>query len=64
MNNPFDTFKWIERNIESCINIKQLLTCNKLIQNFEKYYPTYNTELFILRKKKHLKYWEFRNKKI
>jgi hypothetical protein len=60
--NPYDIFKWIEKNIESCINARQVLTCNRLIQNFEKYYPNYNKESYILRSKENLKYWEFIDK--
>jgi hypothetical protein len=58
--NPYDIFKWIEKNIESCINIKQISTCNRLIQNFEKYYPNYYKESHILRWKKEAKYWIIR----
>jgi hypothetical protein len=62
--NPMDVFTWISKNIKSCINHQQVLTCNKLIQSFEKYYPDYNKLSYILRCEENLKYWDIIENKL
>jgi hypothetical protein len=61
--NPYDTFLWIKKVIESCDNTRQVLTCNRLIQNFELYHPKYIQEAFILRSFENLKYFEIEDRK-
>jgi hypothetical protein len=42
MINKYDTYDWIHKNIDSCINIKQFRTCRKLLRNFHELYNDHN----------------------
>jgi hypothetical protein len=45
--NKYDTYMWVCKNIDSCINRKQLITCRRLLQNFNELYNDSNLYLHI-----------------
>lgn len=61
--NVYDIFKWVERNIKSCVTLEQLLNCNKLINNFQNLYSENIDECFYLRNEENIQHWFLVQKK-
>lgn len=40
-DNKYDVFNWIKKVYDSCENVSQIITTEKLIQNFRKKYDDY-----------------------